>query len=564
MAPRPKDIAVAVTIVPVAALVVGAPATAVFGLVLLATAIVRPRLAPIALAVSAFPMLQLVPLPAGFGRRFCEAAELGIDVTPRISIAPHETLVDAVQLAGCIALFFLTRELTRRTEHGLFVGAIGLAAIGGWQAVQGIEQYATGLVSDDAEAIARGAFVHRGHYAALLAGSAGVAVGLAASYLRRLPWLGVAAGAAAGLSLVAAAASLSRLGLVAALCSMLLAAGALTRRRAGLTAAALLVTLGAGAAVVNPEHVTQRFSELIEQRGDPGRLAIWRDSVRALEEGPLLGSGLGAFPYAFRRSEMYFPRKSVEHAHSDYLEFVVELGALGAGMLFLAIGAVFVSAVRGVRAEADDSRRPIRLGCLAGAAAIAVCATADFPLHSPPVAAMLAALLGLADATTEHRTGVRGPKLERSTRLWDPGLPSGALLSVTWASAYALIALALQLGFSQWDPATPYQEATQAATAQQDRLAEAHFKEALARNPFSAPAWLCLAEIELARGRRQQALELLRIANRVEPLTLRTEWPLAELERSTSRFDAIVAAVPDLRQARPRAADGQSATTDAR
>ncbi len=371
-------------------------------------------------------MLQLVPLPAGFGRRFCEAAELGIDVTPRISIAPHETLVDAVQLAGCIALFFLTRELTRRTEHGLFVGAIGLAAIGGWQAVQGIEQYATGLVSDDAEAIARGAFVHRGHYAALLAGSAGVAVGLAASYLRRLPWLGVAAGAAAGLSLVAAAASLSRLGLVAALCSMLLAAGALTRRRAGLTAAALLVTLGAGAAVVNPEHVTQRFSELIEQRGDPGRLAIWRDSVRALEEGPLLGSGLGAFPYAFRRSEMYFPRKSVEHAHSDYLEFVVELGALGAGMLFLAIGAVFVSAVRGVRAEADDSRRPIRLGCLAGAAAIAVCATADFPLHSPPVAAMLAALLGLADATTEHRTGVRGPKLERSTRLWDPGLPSGA------------------------------------------------------------------------------------------------------------------------------------------
>ena len=136
MAPRPKDIAVAVTIVPVAALVVGAPATAVFGLVLLATAIVRPRLAPIALAVSAFPMLQLVPLPAGFGRRFCEAVELGIDVTPRISIAPHETLVDAVQLAGCIALFFLTRELTRRTEHGLFVGAIGLAAIGGWQAVQ--------------------------------------------------------------------------------------------------------------------------------------------------------------------------------------------------------------------------------------------------------------------------------------------------------------------------------------------------------------------------------------------------------------------------------------------
>ena len=507
-------------IVPLAALVAGARPAIVFGLVLLATTVVRPRLAPIAVAVSVFPLLQLIPLPAAFGDRFAEAASLGVDVTPRISIAPHETLLDAAQLAGCVALFFLTRELARRSEHGLLGGAIGLVVIGGWQAVQGIEQYMAGIVTDDVEAIARGAFVHRGHYAALLAGAAAVSVGLATTYLRSLPWLGVAAGAVAGLSLVAAAASLSRLGLVAAVGGVVVAAGALPRRRALLVTVALLAVFGAGTAVVNPERVTRRFEELVEQRGDPGRLAIWRDSITAFEKSPLVGSGLGAFGYAFRRSEMYFPRKSVEHAHSDFLEFVVELGVSGAGMLLLTIGASFVSAVRSVRAEEDDGRRLIRLGCVAGAGAIALCATADFPLHSPAVAAMFAVLLGLAGLC-------RG----------DPGLPSGALLPVAWGAAFALIAVVVQQDPAGWNP-------------------ERHYRDALRLNAFSAPMWLGLAELEMARGRLPQALDLRRMATRVEPLTLRTEWPLAELElemgqtdRATARLAVIANAIPDLRDA---------------
>ena len=70
---------------------------------------------------------------------------------------------------------------------------------------------------------------------------------------------------------------------------------------------------------------------------------------------------------------------------------------------------------------------------------------------------------------------------------------------------------------------------------------------------LTAPAWLRLAELERSGGAPDLALLYLRAARQVEPFTLRTEWPLAELElergdaeAATARLAAIVAAAPEL------------------
>src|SRR5690606_34299114 len=79
------------------------------------------------------------------------------------------------------------------------------------------------------------------------------------------------------------------------------------------------------------------------------------------------------------------------------------------------------------------------------------------------------------------------------------------------------------------------------------------YRQALDRNLHAAPSWLRLAELERAAGRPDRAVLFARAARWVEPFTVRTEWPLAELELASGeattgleRLSALVAAAPDL------------------
>ena len=87
-----------------------------------------------------------------------------------------------------------------------------------------------------------------------------------------------------------------------------------------------------------------------------------------------------------------------------------------------------------VRREANTRVRPLRLGCLVGAGAVAVCALADSPLHSTPIAGMFATLLGFASGTAEGR----GREVGRP----DLGLAPRALLS----GGFALVAWDVHFG----------------------------------------------------------------------------------------------------------------------
>jgi len=522
-----------------------------FGAALAAAAILASRRAGVraeglgwswgALAVASAPLLGLIPLPQEWLSRLqplraealSELTRLGVDTPSGLSIDPREALTRTIVFAGSFAVFLLARRAARtRLGFGLVVGALLEAAF--VQGISGVAQYEQGSVTDSARAIAHGSFVHRGQFAAYLAACGCLAVGMlfasfAGGWRRLLTgprlWIGLAATAGAAACWAGVALSFSRTGVFAATIGGVLTVWASTQRKlltAGLSIAALLA-LWTISGVPARRELTARFDELATV-GDAGRAAIWRDSAALVIENPWVGSGLGSFRSVFRRREAYFPRKSVAHAHSDWLELGVELGAPLAVAVLFAVGAVLVGGVRRLgRLGAEE--RALAAGPLLGSIALMLGSLTDFPLQHPAIVALLACLLGLAAKAT-------GPvaKQGRAT--------AAATTVVTATLAAAAFALAAGAGEAETLPNTPVQAA----------------RRALAANPLSAAAWLGLAEQARVRGELDEALRLARLARRIEPFTLSTEWPLADLEAETGdadsaleRLASLVEAAPDLR-----------------
>jgi putative inorganic carbon (hco3(-)) transporter len=116
-----------------------------------------------------------------------------------------------------------------------------------------------------------------------------------------------------------------------------------------------------------------------------GRLYLVHVAASGWRDIPLAGSGPGSFPIEFARRQVAWLRQpahaqagarfggALDHAHNDYLEFLIEYGPLGLGA-FLALCVRRIAA--GLKPGADAV-------ALAGLASLAVIACVDFPFHRP-------------------------------------------------------------------------------------------------------------------------------------------------------------------------------------
>ncbi len=440
-------------------------------------------------------VLQLLPLgPAAVellrpsdAWLWAASRDVGISAPPTLSSYPFETVRSVVQFAGYASLFVIAANINcEKAKRRLLCGIVAAAL---WQALDGTAQYFSGRVSEsETAALAHGSFVSRNHFAAFLEGRVGAALALTCGAV--LP--GVAAMAlVAGIAL-----SYSRAGIVVV--ALALGFWALRRRKPWLACATALVVLGIGAGLYG---YGARFSGL----GDDLRLPLWRDSVAIVAESPLTGSGLGTFPYVFARTEMYLPRKTIEHAHNDYVEFAVELGV---PLTLLGLALVGVAARRAYITN---------LGCFLGAASILAHGVVDSPLHAPALAALVAVLLGLG--------GSRGEAMPSRV---------GALVPATFAITAALFALG---SFSVWDATKHLAEYQQALVAGHDGVAALSLRRALESNPRSAVLWTQAALQSETSGERLNARRQIEVARRLEPLTFRTEWAWAEFHRRNDDTD---------------------------
>ena len=126
------------------------------------------------------------------------------------------------------------------------------------------------------------------------------------------------------------------------------------------------------------------------------RSQIYSQTVQAIEDEPLLGTGLGTFAPVYRSYRTDGIRRGVRMAHNDYLELALELGIPAAGLFVASIAALALGCAHGALARRRGGVFPA-----AGAAAstlVGAHALVDFSLQIPAVAITFALVLGVAVA----------------------------------------------------------------------------------------------------------------------------------------------------------------------
>lgn len=140
-----------------------------------------------------------------------------------------------------------------------------------------------------------------------------------------------------------------------------------------------------------------RFEMLPEHwDAENGRVQVWVDSLAAVKDYWLTGSGLSSFRYVYPVYRSYGGTLFYSWAHNDYLQALVELGVPGLVLISWIMGALYQGARR-VRRELleDPPLLHLHAGYAAAAIAIAFHSFTDFGLHMAANAALLCVILGV-------------------------------------------------------------------------------------------------------------------------------------------------------------------------
>ena len=122
------------------------------------------------------------------------------------------------------------------------------------------------------------------------------------------------------------------------------------------------------------------------------RMAVYANVNRAIGDNPVLGFGYGTFANSYL---LYDPLESGVHydrAHNTWLENAFELGVPAALALYLALGGLALTCLKGVRRRHRDWVFPAT--GVAASVLVGLHATLDFSLQLPAVAILYAVYHG--------------------------------------------------------------------------------------------------------------------------------------------------------------------------
>ena len=196
----------------------------------------------------------------------------------------------------------------------------------------------------------------------------------------------------------------SRGGMVAFAVQVALLATFLIKRRSNWRAAiavgaflaiafGLLIWLGGGELV---ERMASIHSATRAELSGGTRLAIDRDALKMFAQKPVLGWGLGVFPEIFPQFSSFSSNLPVGMAHDDYLQVLVEMGALGFAAVLWFLLTLYRSALPKLNRWPPDINTAVTLAAMLGVAGILVHSFVDFNLQIPANAALFYALCVVA------------------------------------------------------------------------------------------------------------------------------------------------------------------------
>jgi len=382
--------------------------------------------------------LQLVPLPASLVRHLSpqrvelqQAARPFANVsssqvgTPQSSTAlvtlsavPNATGEYLLTTSSYVLVFLLIRDLSLRLAKFPWATSIPILVVVGLEAALGLLQVSGGGVSG----FATGTYASRDHYAGLIEMALPFPVMFAVAALRRDPTrdsvipalkasllLGIAA-----IMLVAIVLSLSRMGFLAALASLLVAGVAAVslgngnytrgRLRAWVPATAVAMVVLLGLLFLPTTPLLARFADMSHTSdiSPDTRVQIWRDAEGLVKDYPLFGCGMGGFESCFLKYKTVAPMSTVDYAHNDYLQVLAELGVFGfaAGLLF--VGRVFQRAVRAISHASSVDGRHLAVACVASMTAMLMHSFVDFNMYVPANGMLFAWVAGIAGVYTSR------------------------------------------------------------------------------------------------------------------------------------------------------------------
>lgn len=326
--------------------------------------------------------------------------------TARVAVAP-EAAWNAIMLLICnAAIFWLAFTHARSTQsaHRL----IDILALGcGLYALYGLGAYFSGTETilwmpkwaypDQVTST----FVNPNHFATF----AGLGALSAATALARrcaVPhfisvtkaWLYIGA---LLLCLVALAATASRGGIAAsAIGFVVFCVGLLVFRRPPAKRPAVLLAATAVLVAIAGLAVIVILDRGMSFHGGEDRMRVYRITLDLILARPFQGYGLGAFPGVFAAVRPETVTQVWTEAHNGYLELALDLGIPAAACFLLALLGLAGRCVRGLLTRRRDGYLPV-LG-LASSLLVGSHALLDFSIQIPAVAAIWAAIMGIAVA----------------------------------------------------------------------------------------------------------------------------------------------------------------------
>ncbi|MEW6734216.1 MAG: O-antigen ligase family protein [Acidobacteriota bacterium] len=127
------------------------------------------------------------------------------------------------------------------------------------------------------------------------------------------------------------------------------------------------------------------------------RWAIWRDAWTLFQQHPLLGVGLGAYPYVSTMTvdKQLATHLGVHQTHNDYLQTLTDTGIVGGIFAILFLSSIFIAVRKNLR-SVRVQEKAIILGAGSGIIALLVHSSVDFNLQLASNALLFLALTALA------------------------------------------------------------------------------------------------------------------------------------------------------------------------
>jgi O-antigen ligase len=178
------------------------------------------------------------------------------------------------------------------------------------------------------------------------------------------------------------------------------------KSKIGIVATALLLV--AGVTLLGSNAMISRMETLksiTEDSSFYARTIVWGRGLQILEKSPLVGTGLGTFPWSFTSVRPAGLTLRWREAHNDWLQIATELGLPVLPPLLWGLVLIFSTGLRAYRSTPSRLHAGVLLGALGGITAILVHSIADFNIQITSNGILFACLMGLA-AGHRFRTGI--------------------------------------------------------------------------------------------------------------------------------------------------------------